>query len=134
MLMRNILLVRKKMSVATSTFRWTESYRVNIAVLDRQHQQLFDTVNELDQALHTGEGKSVVEAWPDASTVAAGLRVPRPYGDYLVLDILRQSKGTAVAVSDDEILKAVRDWASVEGIFAAPEGAASLAACAVRRS
>src|SRR5204863_3648478 len=60
------------------------------------------------------EGKSSVEAWPDASTVAAGLRVPRPYGDYLVLDILRQSKGTAVAVSDDEILKAVRDWASVE--------------------
>jgi hemerythrin len=52
----------EKMSVATSTFRWTESYRVNIAVLDRQHQQLFDTVNELDQALRTGEGKSVVEA------------------------------------------------------------------------
>src|SRR5207248_9918153 len=74
------------------------------------------------------EGSSTVEAWPDASTIAAGLRVPKPYGDYLVLDILRRSKGTTVAVSDDEIRKAVRDWASTEGIFAAPEGAASLAA------
>jgi threonine synthase len=74
------------------------------------------------------EGKPVVESWPDASTIAAGLRVPKPYGDYLVLDILRQSKGAAVAVSDDEIRSAVRDWASTEGIFAAPEGAASLAA------
>jgi threonine synthase len=74
------------------------------------------------------EGKSSVEAWPEASTVAAGLRVPNPYGDYLVLDILRKSKGTAIAVSDDEIKDAIRHWASVEGIFAAPEGAASLAA------
>ncbi len=74
------------------------------------------------------EGSSTVEAWPDASTIAAGLRVPKPYGDYLVLDILRRSKGTAVAVSDDEIRKAIRDWATTEGIFAAPEGAASLAA------
>jgi threonine synthase len=74
------------------------------------------------------EGSSTVEAWPDASTVAAGLRVPKPYGDYLVLDILKRSKGTAVAVSDHEIRKAVPGWASVEGIFAAPEGAASLAA------
>src|SRR5207302_3989980 len=74
------------------------------------------------------EGTSTVEVWPDASTIAAGLRVPKPYGDYLVLDILRRSKGTAVAVSDDEIRKAVHDWASTEGIFAAPEGAASLAA------
>ena len=74
------------------------------------------------------EGKSTVEMWPNASTVAAGLRVPKPYGDYLVLDILRRSKGTAVAVSDDEIRDAVKHWASIEGIFAAPEGAASLAA------
>jgi threonine synthase len=74
------------------------------------------------------EGKNAVEAWPDASTIAAGLRVPKPYGDYLVLDILRRSNGTAVAVSDDEIRDAVKHWASGEGIFAAPEGAASLAA------
>src|SRR5206468_9849569 len=74
------------------------------------------------------EGKNSVEAWPDASTIAAGLRVPKPYGDYLVLDILKRSHGTAVAVSDEEIRNAVRHWASTEGIFAAPEGAASLAA------
>ena len=74
------------------------------------------------------EGNTSVEACPDASTIAAGLRVPKPYGDYLVLDILRKSKGTAIAVSDDEIRDAVKHWASVEGVFAAPEGAASLAA------
>jgi threonine synthase len=74
------------------------------------------------------EGKNSVEPWADASTIAAGLRVPKPYGDYLVLDILRRSKGTAVGVSDDEIREAVRHWANTEGIFAAPEGAASLAA------
>jgi threonine synthase len=74
------------------------------------------------------EDSPIVESWPDASTIAAGLRVPKPYGDYLVLDILHRSKGTAVAVSDDEIRQAVRDWANTEGIFAAPEGAASLAA------
>jgi threonine synthase len=74
------------------------------------------------------EGKIGVEAWKNASTVAAGLRVPKPYGDYLVLDILRRSGGTAIAVTDDEIRDSVRHWASHEGIFAAPEGAASLAA------
>jgi threonine synthase len=74
------------------------------------------------------EGKMRVDSWPDASTIAAGLRVPRPYGDYLVLDILKQSNGTALAVSDDEIRDAFHHWARTEGIFAAPEGAASLAA------
>jgi threonine synthase len=74
------------------------------------------------------EGKSTVEAWQNAATVAAGLRVPKPYGDYLVLDIVNRSGGTAVAVSDHEIRDAVREWGSREGIFAAPEGAASLAA------
>ena len=74
------------------------------------------------------QSKSTVEMWQDASTVAAGLRVPKPYGDYLVLDIVKQSRGTAIAVSDEEIRGAVRHWGSMEGIFAAPEGAASLAA------
>ena len=74
------------------------------------------------------DGKNSVEAWKNASTVAAGLRVPKPYGDYLVLDILNRSGGTAIAVTDDEIRDAVRHWARHEGIFAAPEGAASLAA------
>jgi threonine synthase len=74
------------------------------------------------------EGKSSGEVWPEASTIAAGLRVPKSYGDYLVLDTLKRSRGTAIAVSDQEIIDAVRHWASTEGIFAAPEGAASLAA------
>jgi threonine synthase len=74
------------------------------------------------------EGKNVSEMWANAATSAAGLRVPRAYGDYLILDILKRSGGAAVAVSDQDILDAARHWASVEGIFAAPEGAAALAA------
>ena len=66
--------------------------------------------------------------WTDAQTFAAGLRVPKAYGDYLILDILKKSEGTAVAATDEEILAAMRHWASKEGIFAAPEGAASLVA------
>lgn len=73
-------------------------------------------------------GKSAAEMWPDATTFASGLRVPKAYGDYLILDILKKSLGTAVAATDDEILDAVRHWATVEGVFAAPEGAASLVA------
>lgn len=68
------------------------------------------------------------EMWTDAQTFAAGLRVPKAYGDYLILDILQKSEGTAVAATDEEILAAIRHWASKEGIFAAPEGAASLVA------
>jgi len=75
------------------------------------------------------EGKSSVEMWPNAATLASGLRVPKPYGDYLILDILKKSNGTAIAATDEEILEATRHWAKVEGIFAAPEGAACLVAC-----
>jgi threonine synthase len=71
---------------------------------------------------------STVQMWANASTVAAGLRVPKPYADYLILDILKKSKGSAIAVTDAEILDAAHHWARVEGIFAAPEGAAVLAA------
>ena len=74
------------------------------------------------------EGKPSSEFWPNASTLAAGLRVPKPYGDYLILDILKKSRGVAIGVTDDEIMDAFRHWADVEGVFAAPEGAASLAA------
>ena len=74
------------------------------------------------------EGRSESEFWHNANTIAAGLRVPKAYGDYLMLDILKKSGGTAVAITDHEIMAALRHWASVEGIFAAPEGAASLAA------
>jgi len=78
------------------------------------------------KALH--EEKPASEMWPNASTLAAGLRVPKAYGDFLILDIVRQSRGTAVAVTDDDIMAAVRRLATDEGIFAAPEGAAALAA------
>ena len=73
-------------------------------------------------------GKSSSEMWAGAATFAAGLRVPKAYGDYLILEILQKSQGTAVAATDEEILAATRHWASVEGVFAAPEGAASLVA------
>jgi len=74
------------------------------------------------------EGKAVSDPWVDAATLAAGLRVPKAYADYLILDILRESHGTAIAVTDDEIIDALCAWATEEGIFAAPEGAAALAA------
>lgn len=74
------------------------------------------------------EGQATSEMWANASTIAAGLRVPKAYGDYLILDILHKSGGVALAVTDDEIMDALRHWARVEGVFAAPEGAASLAA------
>lgn len=74
------------------------------------------------------ERKPVSEFWPNASTLAAGLRVPKAYGDYLILKILKESRGIAVSVTDDDIMDALRHWARTEGVFAAPEGAASLAA------
>jgi threonine synthase len=74
------------------------------------------------------EHKNVSEAWQNAATIAAGLRVPKAYADYIVLDILQKSGGAAVGVTDDEIIHAFQTWARDEGIFAAPEGAASLAA------
>jgi len=74
------------------------------------------------------EHKPVAEMWQNAHTAAAGLRVPKPYADYIILDILKQSGGTAIAVSDEQIFVAVQEWSSREGVFAAPEGAASLAA------
>ena len=66
--------------------------------------------------------------WQDASTLASGLRVPRPYGDYIMLEILKASGGIALSVSDDEIVASIRDWASNEGIFLSPEGASVTAA------
>ena len=74
------------------------------------------------------EGEPTADFWPDANTIAAGLRVPKAYGDYLILDILKKSNGIALAVTDREIMDALSHWARVEGVFAAPEGAAALAA------
>ena len=73
------------------------------------------------------EHKPVAEMWQHAHTLAAGLRVPKPYADYVILDILKKSGGTAVAVSDEQMFEAIQEWAAKEGVFAAPEGAAALA-------
>lgn len=64
----------------------------------------------------------------NAATIASGLRVPGPLGDLLILSMLRQTKGTAISVTDEELLRAGRELASLEGIFAAPEGAATVIA------
>lgn len=64
----------------------------------------------------------------NAHTVASGLRVPRAIGDFIMLDILRRSRGGALAVSDAEMIAAAREIGAMEGIFAAPEGAACLPA------
>jgi threonine synthase len=71
------------------------------------------------------EGKAVSEAWKDAHTFASGLRVPKAYADYIILDIVRRSGGMAIAVTDEEMLSSMLDWARTEGIFLCPEGAAA---------
>jgi threonine synthase len=74
------------------------------------------------------EGAQASVMWKDAATFASGLRVPKPYGDAIILDIVRASDGLAMAVSDDEILASILDWARNEGIFLSPEGASVTAA------
>jgi len=74
------------------------------------------------------EGKPASEFFQNAATFAAGLRVPKPYGDAIILDIVRQSGGKALAFTDEQILKSILDWAKHEGIFLSPEGAAATAA------
>jgi threonine synthase len=74
------------------------------------------------------EGKAECEFWPNAMTVSSGLRVPKPLGDFLILDIVRASGGTCVAVSDRAALEAGTRLARLDGVFAAPEGAACVAA------
>ena len=74
------------------------------------------------------EGDTVSRMWQNASTFAAGLRVPKPYGDAIILDILRASDGIALTQTDEEILASILDWARNEGIFLSPEGASVTAA------
>jgi threonine synthase len=74
------------------------------------------------------------EFWENAATVASGLRVPKALGDFLVLQAVRESGGTAVAVSDEEMMHAAEELAAQEGLFIAPEGGACLAALEKLRS
>jgi len=78
------------------------------------------------RAFERGETRS--EFWDNAHTVASGLRVPKPLGDFLILEAVRASGGTAIAVSDSELIDAGIQLASDEGLFVAPEGAACVAA------
>lgn len=71
---------------------------------------------------------SFCDFWTNASTLASGLRVPKSFADHLILKDIYESNGTAVAVSDEAILESQKHLAKMEGIFAAPEGAATLAA------
>ena len=71
---------------------------------------------------------SFCDFWTNAQTIASGLRVPKSFADRLILQDIYESEGIAVAVSDKTILEAQRQLACLEGIFAAPEGAATLAA------
>ena len=73
-------------------------------------------------------GERHAELFPDAHTVASGLRVPKAIGDFIMLDLIRATGGTAVTVSDSEMISAAREIGAKTGIFAAPEGGATLAA------
>lgn len=73
-------------------------------------------------------GAERTEVWQNAQTMAHGLRVPSVFADRLILQALRESGGTALAVDDQKIEDAQKRWAESEGMFTAPEGAATLAA------
>ena len=73
-------------------------------------------------------GSEYAEPWQDAHTYAAGLRVPRAVGDFLMLRALRESSGCAIAVTDEAMALAVRQLGSLTGVFGAPEGGAAVAA------
>jgi threonine synthase len=75
------------------------------------------------------EGAPQSAFFENAQTLASGLRVPKALGDFLVLEAVRKSGGTAIAVSDEKILDGVSELAAAEGIFVAPEGGACVAAC-----
>jgi len=74
------------------------------------------------------EGEPAAEEWKDPETKAMGLRVPSAIGDFLILNAVRESGGTAVAVSEEDLMKCTYDLGEYEGIFSSPEGGATLAA------
>ena len=79
-------------------------------------------------------GEKTAAEFPDAHTMASGLRVPKAIGDFLVLNILRQSNGGAIAIDDKEMIRMGREVGSSEGLFVAPEAAACFAALKSLRS
>ena len=79
-------------------------------------------------------GEKTAGEFPNAHTIASGLRVPKAIGDFLILNILRQSNGGAIAVADNEMIRVTREVGSNEGLFIAPEAAACFAALKSLRS
>jgi threonine synthase len=73
-------------------------------------------------------GEKFAGEFPNAHTIASGLRVPKAVGDFLMLRILRESNGGAIAIDDDEMIRTVREVGASEGLFVAPESAACFAA------
>jgi len=74
------------------------------------------------------KGETSAPEFPKAHTIASGLRVPKAIADFLMLKILRESKGGAVAIDDEQMIRTTRELGSTEGLFVAPEGAACFAA------
>lgn len=74
------------------------------------------------------KGERFAEEFPNAHTAASGLRVPRAIADFVMLDLIRASQGTAISIPDEEMIAAAKEMSATTGIFAAPEGGATLAA------
>ncbi|MCZ6626034.1 MAG: pyridoxal-phosphate dependent enzyme, partial [Deltaproteobacteria bacterium] len=74
------------------------------------------------------QGKQRADAWSNAQTIASGLRVPQAIGDFLILEAIRLSRGTAVSVSDEEMLTEINRVSCLEGLWLCPESGASVAA------
>ena len=85
-----------------------------------------------DRARVRSRRKDAAE-FPDAHTIASGLRVPKAIGDFLMLKILRESNGGAIAVDDEEMIRVAREVGASEGLFICPEGAACFAALKMLR-
>jgi len=95
---------------------WTGSKRPRMIAVQS------DSCNGIYSAFHNHELRSTFK--DGGFTVANGLRVPKPYADKVILQVLRESNGNAVSVGDKDILAALQELASHEGLFVAPEGAA----------
>jgi threonine synthase len=106
------------------------SEMIELGWLDEITTRMFSVQAEgcapIVRAFHNGD--KYAEPWENAQTKASGMRVPSAIGDYLILEALRDSGGSALTVSDDEMIEAVSDMAKAEGVYAAPEGGATLAA------
>jgi threonine synthase len=102
------------------TLGWIDAYRPRMVAVQATGCQPIVSALAADERF--------AEEHRNAATVASGLRVPKAIGDFLILDAIRASGGTAVAVSDDEMLDAAQEIGRSEGIFVAPEGGACYAA------